>query len=270
MAQGIRVKRSPSSGDREARGKASRRKLERELASLANPERAATSVWFFKTGKGQYGEGDRFLGIAVPLLRKTALRYRSLSLDDLARLLISPIHEYRLAALEILVAQYEAGDDGQRERIFEWYLAHASRVNNWDLVDASAPYIVGEHLRTRPRELLDKLSASEILWERRIAIVATFSLIRQGEIADTFRIAKKLLSDKHELIHKAVGWALREAGKVSRSALLSFLEQHYESIPRTTLRYAIERFPASERKEILGGKFRFHNCGIGLDGTIRR
>ncbi|MBV9155464.1 MAG: DNA alkylation repair protein [Acidobacteriaceae bacterium] len=229
--------------------------LTSELASLADPGRASNLAWFFKTGKGQYGEGDRFLGIPVPLQRKTALRYRALPLKDLARLLASPIHEHRFAALEILVAQYESGDTEEREAIFDWYLQHASRINNWDLVDTSAPYIVGEHLKTRARNLLDQLARSDIVWERRIAIVSTLALIKQGEIEDTFRIAQMLLSDKHDLIHKAVGWALREAGKVARPALLTFLAQHHKSIPRTTLRYAIEHFPPDQRKQILTGNF---------------
>jgi 3-methyladenine DNA glycosylase AlkD len=228
-----------------------RRDLERELAAAANPKRAANSAWFFKTAKGQYGEGDRFLGISVPVQRKIALRYRHLSLDDLARLLASPLHECRFAALEILVAQYEHATESEREQIVDFYLRHTGRINNWDLVDTSAPYILGDHLRERSRDLLDRLSASESLWERRISIVSTLAFIKDEEIADTFRIAKKLLSDKHDLIHKAVGWALREAGTVSRPALLKFIKTNYASIPRTALRYAIEHFPPEQRKQIL-------------------
>ncbi len=189
-----------------------RRELERELASAANTERAKVSAWFFKTGKGQYGEGDRFLGIPVPMQRKIALRYRDLPLEDVAHLLQSPIHEHRFAALEILVTRYERGTEGDSASIVRFYLRNAQRVNNWDLVDTSAPYILGEHLKTRPRGLLDKLAGSAMVWERRIAIVSTLALIKQGEIEDTFRIARKLLGDKHDLIQKAVGWALREAG----------------------------------------------------------
>lgn len=232
-----------------------RRDLKRELASAADPKRAETSAWFFKTGKGDYGEGDRFIGVPVPLQRKIALRYRCLSLDDLARLLASHIHEYRFAALEILVAQYERARPEEREQIVHFYLEQTGRINNWDLVDTSAPYIIGEHLRTRSRDLLDRLAASDQLWERRIAIVSTLALIKHGEISDTFRIGEKLLSDKHDLIQKAVGWALRETGKVSRPALLRFLRRHYASIPRTTLRYAIEHFPPEQRQQILAGKF---------------
>jgi 3-methyladenine DNA glycosylase AlkD len=229
----------------------SREQLKRDLASVADSERARSSAWFFKTGKGEYAEGDRFLGIPVPLQRKIALRYRTLSLRDLAHLLASPIHEHRFAALEILVAQYEAGSEAQREKIFDFFLRHSARVNNWDLVDTSAPYIVGEHLRTRPRDVLYKLAESALVWERRIAIVSTLTFIRHGETEDTFRIAETLLPDKHDLIRKASGWALREAGKVSRPALLSFIERHYGRISRTTLRYAIEHFPPEQRKQIL-------------------
>ena len=227
----------------------------RELAALGSPSSAAGAARFFKSGVGEYGEGDKFLGITVPALRNAALRYRALPLPDLALLLASEIHEHRLAALEILVAQYETAADPDRKKIVEFYLANTRGINNWDLVDASAPYILGEHLRTRSRRVLLRLAKSKSLWERRIAIVATLMLIRHGETADTFRIAEKLLSDPHDLIHKAVGWALREAGKASQPDLLAFLQQHYASIPRTTLRYAIERFPQPQRKRMLAGKF---------------
>jgi 3-methyladenine DNA glycosylase AlkD len=231
------------------------RHLIHELKAAADPKRAKASLWFFKTGKGQYGEGDRFLGMTAAVLRQIALSYRDLRLTDIQLLLRSPIHEHRSAGFQILVAQYERGNDAQRERIFRFYLRHTQCANNWDLVDASAPYIVGEHLKTRPRDLLDRLAGSKLLWERRIAIVSTLMLIKDGEVEDTFRIAEKLLSDPHDLIHKAVGWALRETGKVSPDALRAFLQKHYAQIPRTTLRYAIERFPAAERKETLAGKF---------------
>ena len=227
----------------------------RELAALGSPSSAAGAARFFKSGVGEYGEGDKFLGITVPALRNAALRYRALPLPDLALLLASEIHEHRLAALEILVAQYETAADPDRKIIVEFYLANTRGINNWDLVDASAPYILGEHLRTRSRRVLLRLAKSKSLWERRIAIVATLMLIRHGETADTFLIAEKLLADPHDLIHKAVGWALREAGKVSQPDLLAFLQQHYASIPRTTLRYAIERFPQPQRKRMLAGKF---------------
>jgi 3-methyladenine DNA glycosylase AlkD len=229
--------------------------LVRELAALGSPARAAGAAKFFKSGAGQYGEGDKFIGIPVPALRNAALRHRTLPLPDLALLLASDIHEHRLAALEILVAQYESAAEAERKNIVEFYLGHTHGINNWDLVDASAPYILGEHLKTRSRRILLRLARSNSIWERRIAIVATLMLIRYGETADTFLIAEKLLADPHDLIHKAVGWALREAGKVSQPELLAFLQQHYASMPRTTLRYAIERFPPQQRKRMLAGKF---------------
>lgn len=232
-----------------------RRALERELVSLADPLRASHSLRFFKTGKGEYGEGDRFLGITVPVLRKTALRYRTLDLDDIGRLLASPLHEYRLAALEILVWQYEKAGEECRERIVEFYLAHTAGVNNWDLVDASAPYIVGGHVKTHPREVLYRLAESPMLWERRMAMVSTWALIRAGETEDALRIAEMLIADGHDLIQKAVGWMLREVGRVSRPALLRFLERHYKGMPRTALRYAIEHLPPERRKRILAGEF---------------
>jgi 3-methyladenine DNA glycosylase AlkD len=233
-----------------------RKRVERELAAVADTKHAKDLARFFKTGKGEYGEGDRFLGVTVPEQRKIALRNVELPLNEVARLLESPIHEHRFTAFEILVAKYARANEANRSRIFAFYLRHAGRANNWDLVDTSAPYIVGEHLKRRPRERLDHLAASPNLWKRRIAIVATLALIRDGETEDTFRIAEKLLRDSHDLIHKAVGWALREAGKTSSRALLSFLRTHYSALPRTTLRYAIERFPVAQRKGILAGEFR--------------
>ncbi len=235
--------------------KPTRLQLVRDLAAVANATRASGVTKFFKTAPGEYGEGDQFLGIPVPLQRKIAMRYRALTLRDIASLLASPIHEHRFAALEILVAQHEDAAETRREEIVDFYLSHTRGINNWDLVDTSAPYILGEHLKTRPRRILLTLARSKSVWERRIAIVATFALIRNGEIADTFRIAEKLFADKQDLIQKAVGWMLRETGKISEPALRSFLSLHYESIPRTTLRYAIERFTPQERKGMLSGNF---------------
>jgi len=226
--------------------------LKKELAAAADPERARNLAWFFKTGKGQYGHGDRFIGLTVPVARRIAHRYVHLPLADVEKLLASPIHEHRFVSLEILVAQYEREHS---RAIFDFYLKHTKFVNNWDLVDTSAPYIVGEHLLAHPRRILYRLARSRNLWERRIAIVSTLTLIRAGEIGDTFAIAKVLLADDHDLIHKAVGWMLREAGKQSAPALLRFLKQNYSALPRTALRYAIERFPAKQRKEMLAGKF---------------
>ena len=226
-----------------------------ELAAAANPERAKSSIWFFKTGKGQYGEGDQFLGVNVPTRRKIALRHLHLSHAAIRKLLASKLHEHRFVALEILVAQFEAATANQQAEIYRFYLANTDRVNNWDLVDTSAPYIVGRYLLTRPRAILRRLAKSKNMWERRIAIVATFAFIRAGQTEDTFAIAQMLLADPHALIHKAVGWALREAGKKSPQLLLAFLEEHYDSLPRTALRCAIERFSPAERKHFLAGNF---------------
>lgn len=226
--------------------------LKKELAAAADPERARNTAGFFKTGKGQYGHGDRFIGITVPAMRRIAHRYTHLALADIAKLLASPIHEHRFVALEILVAQYERDNS---PAIFNFYLKHTRFVNNWDLVDTSAPYIVGQHLLTRPRKILYRLAKSRNLWERRIAMVSTMTLMTHGEIEDTFAIATLLLADEHDLIHKAVGWMLREAGKQSAPALLRFLKQNYTALPRTALRYAIERFPPACRKQMLAGRF---------------
>jgi 3-methyladenine DNA glycosylase AlkD len=234
------------------RNSSSRRELELALTAAGDPDRAKGAAWFFKTGKGEYGEGDRFLGIRVPTQRKIALAYKNLPLEEIAVLLASPIHEFRFAALEILVANYESTPT---KEIFDFYLQHTSGINNWDLVDTSAPYIVGQHLLTRKRTILDKLAASANLWQRRIAIVSTLTLIKNGELEDTFRIARRLLPDRHDLTHKAVGWALRETGRQSRLALLQFLRAHYSDLPRTSLRYAIEHFPPEQRKLLLSGTF---------------
>ncbi len=227
--------------------------LKREMSALADPERARNLAWFFKTGPGEYGEGDRFLGITVPLLRKVARRHRELPLDGIAKLLASEWHEHRLVALLILVAQYIDAP----EAVFDFYIAQTARINNWDLVDASAPYIVGAHLLAHPRrrKLLYRFAGSDNLWERRIAVVSTLAFIRAGELDDVFAISSRLLGDEHDLIHKAVGWMLREAGKRDEKRLLAFLQQHYAAVPRTALRYAIERFPESRRRQILRCEF---------------
>lgn len=229
--------------------------LLRELSEASDPKRARNLTWFFKTGKGEYGEGDKFCGITVPAQRKIARRYRHLSLKDVKKLLGSKIHEHRFTALEILVFQYEGADPAARQQIFDFYLANTRAINNWDLVDTSAPYIVGEHLLSRPRATLYKLAKSANVWERRIAIVSTFTFISHNDLKDTFAIAELLLQDKHDLIHKAVGWMLRETGKRSQPALIDFLKRNYKSIPRTALRYAIERLPEAQRKQALQGIF---------------
>jgi len=232
--------------------------LQRELARAADPERARNLAWFFKTGKGQYGEGDVFCGITVPVMRSLAKSYTHLKLADVKKLLNSRVHEHRFTALIILVSRYEAANSAVKQKIFNFYLRHTRHTNNWDLVDTSAPYIVGEHLVTRSRSVLFSLAKSPRLWERRIAMVATMAFIRRGDLDDAFAIAALLLGDEHDLIHKAVGWMLREAGKHSTPRLLKFLEQNYSAMPRTALRYAIERLPQSQRKGILKGIFARH------------
>jgi 3-methyladenine DNA glycosylase AlkD len=229
--------------------------LKREFARAANPKRARDLAWFFKTGKGEYGEGDKFIGITVPVQRAIAKKFRHLALDDVEKLLESRVHEHRATGLMILVAQYEAGDAATKQEVFDFYLQHTRRINNWDLVDSSAPYIVGKHLLVRSRRVLYRLAKSSDLWERRIAMIATAAFIRTGDLKDTFGIAAQLLSDKHDLIHKAIGWMLRETGKQSQAKMIAFLKLNYSRMPRTALRYAIERLPEAQRKKALKGIF---------------
>ncbi len=229
--------------------------LKREFWRAANPKRARGLARFFKTGKGEYGEGDKFIGITVPAQRAIAKKFRHLELRDIQKLLNSRIHEHRSTGLTILVAQYEAGDAATKQKVFDFYLQHTRRINNWDLVDGSAPYIVGKHLLTQPRSVLYRLAKSQDLWERRIAMVATGAFIRTGDLKDTFGIAAQLLADKHDLIHKAIGWMLREAGKQSQARMTAFLKRNYSRMPRTALRYAIERLPEAQRKKALKGIF---------------
>jgi 3-methyladenine DNA glycosylase AlkD len=225
-----------------------------DLHAFADPVHAKSMAGFFKTGPGEYGYGDVFLGVRLADLRRIGRARADLSLGDLAALLRSSLHEERLLALIVLVMQYEKGNQTERQQRFAFYLKHLSGVNNWDLVDASAASIVGAQvLASRDRRILRRLAASKVLWERRVAIVATYAFIRSGESATTFEIAKLLLRDEHDLMHKAVGWMLREVGKrVSEPALRGFLERHAAKMPRTALRYAIERLPEAERKRWLG------------------
>ena len=216
----------------------------RELKAAGTPVRAAGAARYFKTGPGEYGEGDLFLGITVPALRAIERRYRTLELGEVERLLAAKEHECRLAALLILVAQFERGDKAARRAILDLYLRNTRFINNWDLVDASCREIVGGSVRTGSRRLLTKLAKSKSLWERRIAMVSTMALVKDGELEDALRIAEMLLDDEHDLIHKAIGWVLRVVGDVDWTALLAFLKTQYARVPRTALRYAIEHFPA--------------------------
>jgi 3-methyladenine DNA glycosylase AlkD len=225
-----------------------------ELTALANPADAVFLQRYFKTGPGEYGEGDQFLGIRVPVLRKLVRKYEPITLDDCRVLLQSQWHEARLLALLILVRKYERGDAELRTGIFDLYLENTAHINNWDLVDLSAPNIVGRHLEAGGRSKLVELARSESLWERRIAILATLTYIRKGDFGDTFRIADLLLADRHDLIHKAVGWMLREAANRDRPSIEAWLETRYARMPRTMLRYTIEKFPEPLRKRYLHGQ----------------
>ncbi len=221
------------------------------LRREADPVRAQFLPSFFKTGPGQYGEGDRFLGLTVPQTRRLAVEYQELPLEELEALLESAWHEARLLALLILVRRYKRATAADRQAIVRLYLRRTDRINNWDLVDTSAPDILGAHLLTRSRAVLRRLARSSSLWERRIAIVSTYRFIREGQFRDTLELAERLLGDRHDLIHKAVGWMLREVGKRDEAVLRRFLDRHAPAMPRTALRYAIERLPPSDRQRYM-------------------
>ena len=228
--------------------------IKKRLKQLANKEKAEILQRFFKTGPGEYGEGDVFIGVKVPDLRKVAKDFRDIAIKDVIILLESAIHEERLLALLILVSKYVKGNETAKKEIYKLYLNKTKYINNWDLVDVTAQHIVGAYLMDKNKAPLYSLVRSEDLWERRIAIMATFYFIRNERYEDTLKIAKILLSDKEDLIHKAVGWMLREIGKKNMVAEEAFLKQHYKKMPRTMLRYAIEKFPEPKRKQYLKGK----------------
>ncbi len=236
--------------------------LKKEVLKTGNPERAKSNAWFFKTGKGQYGEGDKFAGLTVPQSRIIAKKFIDLNLRDIETLLNSPIHEERLISLLILVEQFQKSEDRRKKEIFEFYIKNSEKVNNWDLVDLSAPKIAGSYLSGKQISTMDenkrvlyKFAKSKNLWKKRISIVSTlFFIVKSKEYKDTFRIAEILLQDKHDLIQKAVGWMLREVGKnVSEKELIRFLNDHYKIMPRTMLRYAIERFPLELKMKYMKG-----------------
>jgi 3-methyladenine DNA glycosylase AlkD len=229
--------------------------LRKGLNLYASPQKADGLKRFFKTGKGQYGEGDIFLGIQVPDSRKIVRKYAGIPLDDVLRLLSSKIHEERLIALLIMVEKVRQSDEAGKETLYEKYLENTQYINNWDLVDLSADKIVGSYLFDKPKDVLYLLATSEKLWERRISILATFYFIKKGLYEETLKIANILLKDPHDLIHKAVGWMLREVGKkCSQEVLEQFLLVNYRQMPRTMLRYAIERFPETLRLQYLKGE----------------
>jgi 3-methyladenine DNA glycosylase AlkD len=224
------------------------------LHALADPVRAEHALRYFKTAPGEYGHGDKFIGLTVPVVRRAVKHYAAAPVQTAIELLKSEYHEIRLFALILLVAKYSKGDAAERGKIYRLYLKHTRYINNWDLVDTSAPYIVGAHLHGGDTAILYKLAASRSLWERRIAILATLWFIRDGEFEDALNIAELMLQDPEDLIHKATGWMLREIGKRDKATLTAFLKQHQRSMPRTMLRYAIERFSPAERKRYLDGK----------------
>jgi 3-methyladenine DNA glycosylase AlkD len=223
------------------------------LWKLGDKQQAVISQRFFKIGPGEYGEGDRFLGIKVPEIRKLAKEYQAIPLTEATQILQSPIHEERLLALFILIQAFAKGDKDTKEKIYHLYLKNTRYINNWDLVDASAAHIAGAFLKEKNKKPLYDLARSSDLWERRIAIMATFHFIKDGTFTETLKIARMLLSNKEDLIHKAVGWMLREVGKRHLATEERFLKKHYKKMPRTMLRYAIERFPESKRQRYLKG-----------------
>lgn len=223
------------------------------LKALGNTEIAGHSQRFFKTGKGEYGEGDIFLGIRVPVVRQQVRKHKDEPLEQVIELLHSQYHEARLLALVMLVDRFQRGDAAMKLAVFDAYLANTAYINNWDLVDSSAHKIVGAYLVDQPRQLLYDLAVSDMLWERRISIIATFWFIKDGDLQDALALAEILVHDEHDLMHKAVGWVLREVGKKDLAVMEAFLLKHYHTMPRTMLRYAIEKLPESRRQEYLQG-----------------
>lgn len=228
------------------------RELSESLQALGDPGIAEHSQRFFKTGPGEYGEGDIFIGIRMPVVRKQAARFRHLPLSELASVLASPLHEERLCALIILTLQFERADKAGQRDIYDFYLGNTRHINNWDLVDCSAHKIVGPWLLNRPRVILYELADSDSLWERRIAMMSTYRFIRHGQLQDTLDLAEALLFDEEDLIHKVSGWMLREVGKQDLDTLTGFLNRNTPKMPRTMLRYAIEKLPPDMRQDYLG------------------
>jgi 3-methyladenine DNA glycosylase AlkD len=221
--------------------------IQSDLQKAGNKERAEHSARYFKTGKGEYGEGDMFAGLTVPVVRSVAKRYRDLPIADVEKLLHSPIHEYRLTALIILTYKKLTKD------IVDLYLRNTKYINNWDLVDLSSHEILGTYLLDKPRSILYGLAKSKNIWERRIAVISTFAFLRSSDYADSMKLAELLLHDPHDLMHKAVGWMLREVGKRNENVLVDYLSTRYKTMPRTMLRYAIEKFPPARRQKYLNG-----------------
>ncbi|MCK5233855.1 MAG: DNA alkylation repair protein [Candidatus Aenigmarchaeota archaeon] len=225
--------------------------IKHDLEKLADPNQAKILSRFFKTGKGEYGAGDIFLGIKVPNQRKVAAKYKDSTLEDIQALLNSKTHEHRLTSLFILVTKYKKADNSGKKEIIEFYLKNTKNINNWDLVDSSAPYILGNYLLDKDKSILYTLAKSANIWERRIAMLSTYAFIRNNDFKDTLKIAEILLDDKHDLIHKAVGWMLREVGNRNLEKEESFLKKHHKNMPRTMFRYAIEKFDNEKRNVYL-------------------
>jgi 3-methyladenine DNA glycosylase AlkD len=239
---------------RKRRNKPESEAIRSELRSVSDEAKARILASFFKTGPGEYGEGDLFLGVSVPGIRKIVKAHKNAEMQEIQKLLRSKYHEERLAALLMLVELYQRGDESRKQDIYDFYLANTASINSWDLVDLTAPHIVGEYLHGKDTSMLTRLAHSKNLWERRIAILSTYHFIRQGDCRETLRIAKLLLQDPHDLIHKAVGWMLREVGKrCSIERECGFLDRHAAVMPRTMLRYAIERFPAEMKSRYMRG-----------------
>lgn len=228
-------------------------RIREDIKRAADPEKAKNLQWFFKTGPGEYGEGDIFLGLTVPKSRAIAKKHKDLSLNDTEKLLHSKFHEERLIALVILVHKFKKGDTRTQKEVYDLYLKNTKHINTWDLVDLSAHKIVGAYLLDKDKKVLDKLTRSKDFWERRIVVIATFAFIKNMQFDYTLKISETLLDDKHDLIHKAVGWMLREIGNRSMPAEEKFLKKHYKKMPRTMLRYAIEKFPETRRQAYLKG-----------------
>ena len=218
-----------------------------ELQALSNAEKREIFPKFFKAGKGEYGEGDRFLGVTVPNIRAIAKLHKDISLDEIRDLMLSEWHEVRLCALLIMVEKSKKKDEALRQQLFDLYLSQTDRINNWDLVDLSCRFIIGEYLLDKSRDILYQLAQSPLLWDNRIAIVSTYAFIRKGQLEDTYALSDLMMQHPHDLMHKAIGWMLREAGKRDSERLYDYVMSHRADMPRTMLRYAIEKFSPKER-----------------------
>lgn len=225
-----------------------------ELRKYEDPQKSEFAKRFFKTGKGEYAEGDQFFGLTTPQMLEVVKKFREMPTAEIKKLIKSPIHEARMSSLQLLKWKFQKGDEKTKTDIYNFYLTNTKYINNWDLVDVTAPLIIGEYLKDKSRVILCKLAKSTLLWDKRISIISTYSFIRVKDYRDTLKVSEILLNDKHDLIHKAVGWMLREVGKRDLDSEETFLKKHYKTMPRTMLRYAIEKFPEEKRKSYLLGK----------------